>query len=200
MKLLTHITISLSILILMSGCGSTPSWVEKGPMNDPEWIAKGSEAFKEQSQGVEALWAVGSVQGINNPSLAWEIAEGRGRAQLARIFSTKSDYDLTENTTIDFGREKVCEKDDDGHPLTGTCVPSKAIRQDMTREVKTMSGIVVTGARQVDRFYDKEQGIYYVLVKMPWKYIGDDVLTNQTENGGKSITAEIEESLRKELF
>ncbi len=83
-----RLTVVTVLTLLMFGCAGTPDWVTKGPMNDPEWISKGSDAFKEIANGVEALYAVGSVQGISNASLAWEVAEGRARAQLARIFKT----------------------------------------------------------------------------------------------------------------
>ena len=174
-----RLTVVTVLTLLMFGCAGTPDWVTKGPMNDPEWISKGSDAFKEIANGVEALYAVGSVQGISITSLAWEVAEGRARAQLARIFKTQSRYALNEDTSIDFARQQVCTKDEDGNPEKGTCVPAKAIHQDMTREVNTLTDMVVSGARQVDRFYEKKTGIYYVLVKLPFKYISERVLVNE---------------------
>ena len=170
--------VAITVLILLTfGCAGTPDWVTEGPMNDPEWIGKGSDAFKEQIDGVEALYAVGSVQGLNNPSLAWEVAEGRGRAQLARIFKAQSDYLLKEDTTIDFAREEICSAKE--QETNTTCVPAKAIHQNMTRNVNTLTSIAVSGARQVDRYYDKKQGIYYVLIKLPFKYIKERALINE---------------------
>ncbi|MGC4095611.1 MAG: hypothetical protein QM706_00695 [Nitrospira sp.] len=71
----------LAILLIMglAACGGPPKWVEKG-----------SGAFNEKDS--KAFYGVGAVSGVRNIPLAWDTAENRGRAEIAKTFETYTGY------------------------------------------------------------------------------------------------------------
>ena len=53
----------------------------------PEWVNKGSGAFKDSGNG-NVFYGVGSVSGVRNRSLAVEAADAKARAEVAKIMDT----------------------------------------------------------------------------------------------------------------
>ena len=81
-------------LIGLTACGGPPNWVKKG-----------SGAFNEKSD--KSFYGVGSVQGVPNEPLAWDTAENRSRAEIAKTFEAYTAYlmDYAASTTAgDFSR------------------------------------------------------------------------------------------------
>ena len=70
--------LGLAVLFIMglAACGGPPKWVQKG-----------SGAFNEKDS--KAFYGVGAVSGVRNAPLAWETAENRGRAEIAKTFGVK---------------------------------------------------------------------------------------------------------------
>jgi hypothetical protein len=56
----------------------------------PTWVKEGSGAFHKED--AKAFYAVGSVVGVANEPLAWDAAENRARAELAKNFETYTAY------------------------------------------------------------------------------------------------------------
>lgn len=124
--------------LLLTACGGPPAWVKEG-----------SGAMHKQDD--KAFYGVGAVVGIqHNEPLAWDTAENRARAELAKNFETYTAYLMRDyagaTTAGDF-------------TATGE-------EQNVERAIKTFSSVTLRGARPVDRYKDEESHTYYVLTKL----------------------------------
>ena len=110
---LTLIT-ALFIVVLFSGCSSTPekTRVIVGDYQPPDWVNKGSGAFKDSNEKV--FYGVGLADGMKNLSLQRTTADDRAIANVATQISSvvkrlKKDYksitaagqDTTERENVD---------------------------------------------------------------------------------------------------
>ena len=131
------IGLGLVFLLVVGGCGGAP-----------DWVVEGSGAMNADDS--KSIYGVGSVVGVKNEPLAWEAAENRARAELARSFQTYTAYlmrDYAASTTaLDFSKSSE--------------------EQDIQRAVKTITNVTLHGVRPIDRYKDEEKGAYYVLTKL----------------------------------
>ncbi len=113
----------------------------------PKWVKRGSSAFSEKEK---AFYGVGSIAGVKNEPLAWDAAENRARAEVAKTFETYTAYlmrDYAASTTAgDFTRNTE--------------------EQNVERAIKTFSAVTLNGVRKVDQYKDTKNGTYYVLTKL----------------------------------
>ncbi|MFY4728183.1 hypothetical protein [Nitrospira sp. BLG_2] len=129
----------LAILLAMglAACGGPPKWVEKG-----------SGAYNEKDS--KAFYGVGAVAGVRNAPLAWDTAENRGRAEIAKTFETYTGYlmrDYAASTTAgDFTRNTE--------------------EQHVERAIKTITTVTLSGVRKIDQYMDPKTNTYYVLTKL----------------------------------
>jgi hypothetical protein len=132
--------ILLIVLFGVTACG--------GP---PKWVKEGSGVMHKDSS--KAIYGVGSVVGVNNEPLAWETAENRARADLAKTFRTYTAYlmqDYAASTTAgDFTKSME--------------------EQNVERAVKTFSAVTLTGVRPIDRYKDDKTLTYFVLTKLSFE-------------------------------
>lgn len=66
----------------------------------PKWVSEGSGVMNKDDS--KSIYGVGSVIGVKNEPLAWETAENRARAELAKTFRTYTAYlmqDYAASTT-----------------------------------------------------------------------------------------------------
>ena len=150
------------LLIGLVACGGPPKWVEKG-----------SGAFNEKDK--KAFYGVGSVVGVRNEPLAWDTAENRGRAEIAKTFETYTGYlmrDYAASTTAgDFTRNTE--------------------EQHVERAIKTVTTATLSGVRPIDRYRDVKTNTYYVLTKLSL-----EDMKNNLEHA-KELNAEVREFVRK---
>ncbi len=81
--------LAIALLVGLTACGGPPKWVQQG-----------SGAFNEKDS--KAFYGVGSVVGVRNEPLAWDTAENRARAEIAKTFETYTGYlmrDYAASTT-----------------------------------------------------------------------------------------------------
>ena len=81
--------VAIALMIGLVACG--------GP---PKWVKQGSGAFNEKDS--KGFYGVGSVAGVRNEPLAWDTAENRARAEIAKTFETYTGYlmrDYAASTT-----------------------------------------------------------------------------------------------------
>lgn len=130
----------LMVGLLLSGCGGAPDWVQEGSgvMN------------RDDSK---AIYGVGTVEKVPLESIAWEIAENRARAEVAKSFETYTaylmrDYVATTATTETSG---------------------VSAEQDVQRAIKTFTAVTLNGVRQIERYKDEDKNMYYVLAKLSFK-------------------------------
>ncbi len=158
----TGSALALVLLIGLTACGGPPNWVKKG-----------SGAFNEKSD--KSFYGVGSVVGVRNEPLAWDTAENRSRAEIAKTFETYTAYlmrDYAASTTAgDFSRNSE--------------------EQNIERAVKTFSAVTLNGVKPMDRYKDEKSGIYYVLTKLSL----EDMKNNLEQ--AKELNSQVRDFVRK---
>jgi hypothetical protein len=154
--------LAIILLIGLVACGGTP-----------KWVTQGSGALNSKDE--KAFYGVGSIIGIKNEPLAWDAAENRARAEIAKNFQTYTAYlmkDYAASTTAnDFTKS--------------------AEEQNVERAIKTFSAVTLNGVRPVERYKDEDSGTYYVLAKLDLKDI-----KNKLEES-KELNAEVRDFVRK---
>ena len=149
-------------LLGLAACGGPPKWVNEGSgvMN------------KDDSK---SIYGVGSVIGVKNEPLAWETAENRARAELAKTFRTYTAYlmqDYAASTSAgDFTKSTE--------------------EQNVERAIKTFSAVTLNGVRPIDRYKDEDSSTYYVLTKLSFKEMKEALAQAQ------ELDAEVREFVRK---
>jgi len=124
------------------------SWVLVSCGGPPNWVQEGSGVLNQDD--TKSIYGVGAIVGVKNEPLAWEAAENRARAELAKTFRSYTAYlmqDYAASTTA-------------GNFMKST------EEQNVERAVKTFTAITLNGVRPVDRFKDEDTTTYYVLTKL----------------------------------
>lgn len=154
--------LAVLLLIGLAACGGPPKWVEKG-----------SGAFNEKDQ--KAFYGVGSVVGVRNEPLAWDTAENRARAEIAKTFETYTGYlmrDYAASTTAgDFTRNTE--------------------EQNVERAIKTVTTATLSGVRPLERYKDEKTSTYYVLAKLSL----EDMKNNLEQ--ARELNAQVRDFVRK---
>src|SRR5215211_3319368 len=136
-------------------------------------VEKGSGAFNEKDSN--AFYGVGSVVGVRNEPLAWDTAENRARAEIAKTFETYTGYlmrDYAASTTAgDFTRNTE--------------------EQNVERAIKTVTTATLSGVRPIERYKDDKTGTYYVLTKLNL-----EEMKNNLEQA-KELNAQVRDFVRK---
>ncbi len=130
----------LMVGMLLSGCGGAPDWVQEGSgvMN------------RDDSK---AIYGVGTVEKVPLESIAWEIAENRARAEVAKSFETYTAYLMRDYVAT----------------TTATETSGVTAEQDVQRAIKTFTAVTLNGVRQIERYKDEDTNMYYVLAKLSFK-------------------------------
>lgn len=152
----------LVLVIGLAACGGPPTWVKKG-----------SGAYNDTSD--KSFYGVGSVVGVRNEPLAWDTAENRARAEIAKTFETYTAYlmrDYAASTTAgDFSRNSE--------------------EQNVERAIKTFSAVTLNGVKPIDRYKDDKTGTYYVLTKLSL----EDMKNNLDQ--AKELNSQVRDYVRK---
>ncbi|RMH36733.1 MAG: hypothetical protein D6690_05210 [Nitrospirae bacterium] len=150
-----HRVFACVLIVGLAACSSQPSWVKTG-----------STEFHQDDE--TAFYGVGAVAGVKNAPLAWEVAENRARAELARHLETYTAYLMRDYAaaTGTGSIEKVTEE------------------QDIERAIKTFTARTLHGVRPVDRYYNEDETSYYVLVKLPFEQVKTELERDPTLPSG----------------
>jgi hypothetical protein len=154
--------IAATIVLSLAACG--------GP---PKWVKQGSGAYSEDNQ--KAFYGVGSVTGVKNESLAWDTAENRARAEVAKNFETYTaylmrDYSASTNAA-DFTKSTE--------------------EQNVERAIKTFTATTLNGVRPIQRWMDEKSGTYYVLTKLDFNEM------KSAMEQSKELNKEVRDFVRK---
>ncbi len=128
------------VLLLLGGCGGAPDWVEEG-----------SGVMNQDDS--KSIYGVGTVEKVPMESIAWEIAENRARAEVAKSFETYTAYLMRDYVATTAATESS----------------GVSAEQDVQRAVKTFTAVTLNGVRQIERYKDEEKDMYYVLAKLSFK-------------------------------
>ncbi len=154
--------LAVALLVALAACGGAP-----------KWVASGSSVMNNKDD--KAFYGVGSVIGIKNEPLAWDTAENRARAEIAKNFQTYTAYlmrDYAASTNAnDFTKS--------------------AEEQNVERAIKTFSAVTLNGVRPVDRYKDEKTGTYYVLARLDLKEVKNKL------DESKELNAEVRDFVRK---
>ena len=154
--------LAVALVISLVACGGAP-----------KWVAQGSGVMNAKDE--KAFYGVGSIIGIKNEPLAWDAAENRARAEIAKNFQTYTAYlmkDYAASTTANDFTKSTEE-------------------QNVERAIKTFSAVTLNGVRPVERYKDEDSDTYYVLAKLGMK----DVKNKLEES--KELNAEVRDFVRK---
>jgi len=159
---LTGSGLAVALLFGLTACGGPPKWVDKG-----------SGAFNEKDS--KAFYGVGSVVGVRNEPLAWDTAENRARAEIAKTFETYTGYlmrDYAASTTAgDFTKNTE--------------------EQNVERAIKTVTTATLSGVRPIDRYKDSKTNTYYVLAKLNLEEMKNNL------DQAKELNKEVRDYVRK---
>jgi hypothetical protein len=139
----------------------------------PKWVTHGSGVMNTKDE--RAFYGVGSIVGIKNEPLAWDAAENRARAEIAKNFQTYTAYLMRDYAAA----------------TTANAFTTTTEEQNVERAIKTFSAVTLNGVRPVERYKDEKTGTYYVLAKLDLK----DVKTKLDET--KDLSAAVREFVRK---
>ena len=132
--------VTLLVVVSLSACGGPPTWVKEG-----------SGTFNKEE--TKSIYGVGSILGVKNEPLAWEAAENRSRAELAKTFETYTGYLM----------EDYAASTSSGDFTNAT------EEQNIERAIKTVTTVTLNGVRPIERYKDEETNSYYVLTKLSFK-------------------------------
>ena len=159
---LVGLGVGIMIVAALGACG--------GP---PKWVKQGSSAYNEKEP--KAFYGVGSIAGVKNEPLAWDAAENRARAEVAKTFETYTAYlmrDYAASTTAgDFTRNSE--------------------EQNVERAIKTFSAVTLNGVRPIDRYKDEKTDTYYVLAKLNLQDMKDAMAQ------AKELNSQVRDFVRK---
>lgn len=172
MKRIASLALALATAAVMTGCAakSKPSPIAN---NAPEWVNKGSGAFKNEA-GSKVFYGVGSVQGVRNIPLARASADDYGRAELGKIMNSY----VTSLTK--------------GYMASVTAGDMKASSEEqmVSNTMKNFSKMTLAGSVPVDHWVDKENNIVYSLVKL------DVAAVQQTLADNKELNAKVRDYVK----
>ncbi|HAM36847.1 MAG TPA: hypothetical protein DEB40_10730 [Elusimicrobia bacterium] len=145
-KLSTLVFAAATIFVM--GCSSAQ---KASPIasNAPEWVNKGSGAFKD-AQGGAVFYGVGIAQGIKNRALQVTAADDRGRAEIAKIMNS---YVV------------VLTKDYMASTTAGDMTKSSE-EQHVSQVLKNFAKFTLHGATPVDHWKDPADGTLFALIKL----------------------------------
>lgn len=172
MKRIASLALALATAASLTACASKgkPSPIAN---NAPEWVNKGSGAFKNEG-GKQVFYGVGSVQGVRNIPLARASADDYGRAELAKIMNSYV-------TNLSKGYMAS---------VTAGDMSKSSEEQMVSNTMKNFTKFTLTGSVPVDHWVDKENNIVYALVKL------DMASVQQTLSDSKELNAKVRDYVK----
>jgi hypothetical protein len=146
-----NIALMLVSALALGACGGN---VKKSPIanNAPEWVNKGTGAFKDQA-GKQVFYGVGSVQGVRNIPMARTSADDRGRGEIAKIMNS-----YVTSLTKDYMAS-----------ITAGDMSKSSEEQMVSQTLKNFAKFTLHGSVPVDHWVDRSDpasNIVYSLVKL----------------------------------
>lgn len=138
--------------VALSACGGRPTIKSDLGMNDaPKWVNQGTTFLNEDSN--RYFHGVGSAPRMGDQSLQISTADDRARAKLARVLSSYMDV-LSRDYQEASGSGKELASD-----------------QAISRQIKAVTKINLTGARIIGRWKDKGTGDIYSLAELDMRHV-----------------------------
>ncbi len=139
----------VAALALAAGCGAPKPAAGPIAAQAPEWVNKGSGAFKDTA-GAPVFYGVGIAQGIRNRALSVTAADDRGRAEIAKIMNS-----YVTVLTKDYMAS-----------TTAGAMDKSSEEQLVTQTMKNFAKFTLHGATPIDHWKDPADGTMFALVKL----------------------------------
>ena len=147
----------------LAGCaGRTKLESDLGVRGAPAWVNKGTAYVDDK--GGRLFHGVGSAGFAGDPALQRAIADDRARAEVARIFSSYLD---------------VATRD---YQAAGRSGESKSSEEALSRQIRALSKVNLSGAKIVARWLDKRSGIVYSIAELDVKHVKDVIAATREMN------------------
>lgn len=167
MKSLSTFALALAVSAVLGGCSSAPKPAAPIANNAPEWVNKGSGAFKD-ANGKQVFYGVGIMQGVRNRALAVSGADDRGRAELTKIMNS-----YVTTLTKDYMAS-----------VTAGDMSKSSEEQMVSQTMKNFAKFTLHGAVPVDHWKDPSDGTIFALVKLDMDAVNQS-LSDSKELDGK---------------
>lgn len=171
--------IFIGMILSLTGFGGIVGCAKKVPSAAvaPDWVIKGSAAFKDN--GSRVFYGVGAVSGVKNKPLARTSAEDRARAEIGKIFETYTASLMRDYMASTTGGAAV------------RSTSATAEEQHVEQAVKTFSATTLNGVIIIDHWVDPSDGTVYALAKLDF-----DKFKNNLDKM-KELSAEVRDYVRK---
>ena len=152
---LRALAMMLGAVVLLAACsGKTMVKSDLDIKDAPDWVNKGTATLNDH--GGRLIHGVGMAPSMGDQSLQISTADDRARAEVARVLSTymdvaSSDYAAASNNTDN--------------------------EQAITRQIKSATKVVLSGARIIAHWRDKATGNIYALAELDMKQVKDTLKT-----------------------
>lgn len=141
--------------------------------NAPEWVNKGSGAFKDKD-GKQVFYGVGIAQGIRNRGLAVTAADDLGRAEIAKIMNSYV-TSLTKSYMAS---------------TTAGDMSKSSEEQMVSSTMKNFAKFTLSGSRPIDHWKDPADGTLFALVQL------DMASVQSSLNDAKELNAKVRDYVK----
>ncbi len=157
MKRLAALCLALAAAGFLGACASSS---KPAPIanNAPEWVNKGSGAFKDAA-GKQVFYGVGIAQGVRNRALAVTAADDRGRGEIAKIMNS-----YVTTLTKDYMAS-----------VTSGDMSKSSEEQMVSSTLKNFAKFTLHGAVPVDHWKDPSDGTLFSLIKLDMGAVQDSL-------------------------
>lgn len=144
-----------ALLGLITACSSSPTKVESdlGLKGAPDWVNEGTNILNNKDGRL--FHGVGSASPTGDMSLQKSVADDRARAEVARVLSSYMDV-----VTSDY-------------MAAAKSGGSDASEEAVSRQIKNLSRVNLTGARIIGSWRDPKTNIIYSVAELDMKQVKD---------------------------
>jgi len=165
---------------MLAACGGGPK--------QPDWIMKGSGAFKADRK---VFYGVGISEGIQSEALRRTASDNRAISEISKQLSTISTSLMRDYMAHASTEQKANEE------------------QYIENTVKTFTDNVVSGVKVIDRYYDAKRNVMYSLASLSlddlegmagqMKSLSNEVRDNIKANAEKAFDKMSEEEAKRDV-
>lgn len=137
----------LGIAMLLGGCaGKTTVESDLGISGAPDWVNEGTQYLNDKDGRL--FHGIGDAPAIGDESLQKSTADNRARAEVARILSSYMDVASQDYTAASGSNANAMNQ------------------QTVSRQIKNLSKINLSGVKIIGRWKNEETGIIYSIAEL----------------------------------
>ncbi len=153
----------LSIVFLIAACsGNTAVKSDLGLQGAPDWVNEGTNVLKDKNGRL--FHGVGSAPAMGDMSLQQSTADERARAEVARVLSSYMDVVSNDYLAASPGAGEA--------------------QQAVSRQIKNLTKVNLTGARIIGRWRDKKSNVIYSIAELDMQNVKGTLQNVQDMNEG----------------